>query len=66
MEENKLTRTEPEKTDSNKADQMPTAGKQGNLRPLHEVDQQEGNMDNGTLGGNLEDSPEVKGDQRDR
>lgn len=58
MEENRSAKPEEsqEKSNSSSSNKSLTTNSKQGLRPLSEIDQQEGAMNNGTLGGNLEET----------
>jgi hypothetical protein len=67
MEENKSKSNQnSEKDPGKKATIAVDKNQQGGFPFLHEVDQQEGSMNNGALGGNFENSPEVRDSEKER
>ena len=67
MEENKSKNNQDAEKDSGKKETISVdKNQQGGLPRLHEIDQQEGAMNNGALGGNFEDGPEVRDSEKER
>lgn len=68
MEENKnKNKTAESDPGANKTKERLVQGQpRQDFRDLCEIDQQEGNMNNGVLGGNLEDSPAVNDEKKER
>ncbi len=68
MEENKNKSTTAQTdSDRNKTEEMHANSRQGqNFRDLSEIDQDEGNMNNGVLGGNFAEGPEVRDEEKER
>lgn len=64
MEEDKNKTTESDPGANKTKERLVQGRPRQDFRDLSEIDQQEGNMNNGVLGGNLEDSPAVNDKKR--